>query len=218
MRAFFLLLLLANLGYFAWSNYYAGTDLAPGPNPLEREIAADKLRVLPPAGPAKPEPAPAPPPAIACLEWGGFSLAEALRAAEALAPLALGARMSQRQAEDSAGWWVFMAPQGGRQGALKKAAELKALGIEDYYILPEDGPLRFALSLGVFKTEAAASSRLEALRARGVKTAQLGPRDTQVQKTYLQVRQVDEALAARLAQIAQGFATTELRPCAANLG
>lgn len=237
MRALFLALLLANVAFFAWANHFSTADSPPDPSPLARQIAAEKLRVLPPAGPAQsaspaaPVKAAAETPAaqtaaqttalaapLACLEWGGFSSTEAQRAAESLAPLALGTRLSRRQTEDSAGWWVFIAPQGGRQGALKKAAELKTLGVEEYFILPDDGPLRFALSLGVFKTEAAAASRLEALRARGVKTAQIGPREAQVQKTYFQVRQVDAALAARLQDIAQSFTTTELRQCAAAPG
>ena len=70
----------------------------------------------------------------------------------------------------------------------------------------------------MFKTEAAAANRLEALRAKGVKTAQLGARETQVQKTFFQVRSVEDALAAKLREIAQGFAGTEVRECAAGPG
>ena len=181
--------------------------LGPGQKALPAKPAAETQ----PAAAAAPAP-------IACLEWGGFSAAEAQRAAELLAPLSLGGRLSQREIEDSAGWWVFIAPQGGRQGAQKKAAELKALGVDDYFILQDEGKMRFALSLGVFKTQAAADSRLEALRAKGVKTAQIGPRETRVQKVYFQVRQVDEALAAKLAEIAQSFTAAELKQCAAVPG
>lgn len=227
MRALFLLLVLANLAFFAWSTYYAGPDTPPGPNPLERQLAADKLRVLPPSAnspPGKPAPEPAPAaqttaPPIACLELGGFAAAEAQRAAEALAQLSLGDRLTQRVSDDgTAGWWVFMPPQGGRQGAQKKAAELKTLGVEDFFVLTDEGRQRFAISLGVFKTEAAAASRLEALRARGVRTAQIGPRESPLQKTFLQVRQVDESLAGKLAEIARGFGSAELRPCAQASG
>ena len=232
MRALFLLLLLANLAFFAWANYFSAGEAQPEANPLTRQIAADKLLVLPPSGPPPPQPPAKPavePPAaqsaapsasapVACIEWGGFSSTEAPRAAELLAPLALGARLSQREIEDSAGWWVYIAPQGGRQGAQKKAAELKALGVDDYFILQDEGKMRFALSLGVFKTQAAADSRLEALRANGVKSAQVGPRESRVQKVYFQVRQVDEALAAKLAEIAQSFTAAELKQCAAAPG
>ena len=152
------------------------------------------------------------------MEWGGLFAADTERAGEALTGLSLGNRLSQRQVDDNARWWVFIGPRGTRQDAQKKAAELKGLGVDDYFILQDEGPMRFALSLGVFKTEAAAANRLEALRAKGIKTAQLGARETQVQKTFFQVRSVEDALAAKLREIAQGFAGTEVRECAAGPG
>ena len=81
--------------------------------------------------------------------------------------------------------------------------------------MQEEGPKRNAVSLGVFKTEAAAASHLEALRAKGVKTAQAGSRETALQKTWFQVRQADDALVAKLREVAQPFAGTEVRECVA---
>jgi hypothetical protein len=135
------------------------------------------------------------------------------RAQSALEPLGLGGRLTQRRTEDSAGWWVFIPPQGSRPAALKKAAELKTLAIDDYFILQEEGPLRWALSLGVFRTEEAAQARLAALRDQGVRSAQIGPRETAVPKIWLQVKGIDAALQARLDEIARGVEGTELRDC-----
>lgn len=226
MRALFLLFVLANLAFFAWANFFSDADTQSDPRPQARQIAPEKLRVLPStvrtAPPASVKPAaenPGPQSAAArtpCLELGAFSAVDAVRASEALAPLSLGARLSQRQVDDSAGWWVFIAPRGSRQDAQKKAAELKALGVDEYFILQDEGPLRYALSLGVFKSESAATSRLEALRAKGVKTAQMGARETALQKIYFQVRAVDEALAAKMRELAQTFTGSELRECAAG--
>ncbi len=220
MRTVFLLLVLANLAFFAWVNLVAELDTQSDPRPLARQIAPEKLRILPVAAkPAPPKPAAEPSPAkTACLEWGGLPPSDAERAAEALAPLALGNRLSQRQVEDNAGWWVFITPRATRQDAQKKAGELKALGIDEYFIVQEEGPMRFAVSLGVFKTEAAANSRLEALRAKGVKTAQVGAREASLQKTWFQVRPADEALAAKLREVAQPFSGTEVRECPAAGG
>ena len=224
MRAFFLLCVLANLAFFAWANFFSEGDTQSDPRPLARQVAPEKLRILaaaktPSAAPVKPaaEAPGAQSAAVrtACLELGGLSAADAVRAAEALAPLSLGSRLSQRQVEDSATWWVFIPPRPSKQDAQKKAAELKAIGIDEYFILQDEGPLRYALSLGVFKTEAAASNRLEALRAKGVKTAQIGARETALQKTYFQVRAADEALAAKLREISQSFAGSEVRECPA---
>ena len=226
MRAFFLLVLLANLAFFAWANFFSESDTQSDPRPLSRQVAPEKLRVLPstisgrtppvvaPAKPAAETPSPQAAATKACLELGAFMAADLARASEALAPLSLGARLSQRQVDDTATWWVFIPPRGSKQDAQKKAAELKARGIDEYFILQDEGPLRYALSLGVFKTEAAATSRLEALRAKGVKTAQVGPRETTLQKTYFQVRGVDEALAAKMRELAQSFTGSELRECA----
>lgn len=167
---------------------------------------------------AKPKPDPAPPsPATAigsCIEWGSFTLADTPAAEKALEPLALGARLSQRRVEETAGWWVYMAPQGNRPNAQKKATELKGLGIEEWFIVADEGRWRWAISLGVFRTEDAARNRLEALRAKGVRTAQIGERELQVPKVWLQARNAEPAQLARWRDIAQAWAGAELRECA----
>jgi hypothetical protein len=221
VRTVFLLLVLANLAFFAWSNFVADLDTQSDPRPIARQVAPEKLRILPPEPAAKaaaatvaPKPAAEAGPArTACLEWGGFSAADAARAGEALAPLALGDRLSQRQVDDSASWWVYIPPRASKQDAQKKAGELKARGVDEYFIVQDEGPFQYALSLGVFKTEAAAQSRLEALRAKDVRTALVGKRESQLQKTYFQVRAADDALAAKLRETAQSFAGSEVREC-----
>ena len=232
MRTTFLILLLANLGFFAWWRYGSPPDAAADAAPLARQIEPEKLKIvapkdLPPQAPPKPiaaikaEPTPAPPAsppvALKCMEWGSFTIADAPRAEKALEPLALGARLAQRRTEETAGWWVFIPPQAraanGRQAALKKAAELKALGIEDYFIVQEEGQHRWALSLGVFRTEDAARARLAALQAQGVRSAVVGARETVVPKVWLQVKGVDPALEAKLKELAVQVESTELRTC-----
>ena len=218
MRTFFLLLVLGNVAFFAWSRYVAPPGASADPLPLERQIEPEKLKViapseLPPVTARPASPAVAAPLALKCLEWGSFTLADAPRAEKALEPLALGARLAQRRTEEAAGWWVFIPPQGTRPAALRKAAELKALSIDDYFIVQEDGPYRWALSLGVFRTEDAAQARLATLRAQGVRSAQVGPRETLVPKVWLQVKGVDGALHARLKDAARGIEGSELREC-----
>ena len=230
MRTVFLILLLANLGFFAWWRYGSPPDAAADPAPLARQIDPEKLKIvapkdLPPPAPPKPvaavKPEPPPPaaPAVAlkCMEWGSFTIADAPRAEKALEPLALGARLGQRRSEESAGWCVFIPPQAraanARQAALKKAAELRALGVEDYFIVQEEGQHRWALSLGVFRTEDAARARLAVLRAQGVRSAVVGARETVVPKVWLQVRGVDPALEAKLKELTVQVESTELRTC-----
>jgi hypothetical protein len=150
---------------------------------------------------------------VPCLEWGSFSVADATRAEQALEPLGLGTRLAQRRAEEQAAWWVFIPPQANRQLALRKAAELKQLGVEDYFVVQEEGAYHWALSLGVFRTEEAAQARLAALRDQGVRSARVGARDTVVPKVWLQVKGVDAPLQARLKEIARQIDGSELKDC-----
>ncbi|MDH4189192.1 MAG: SPOR domain-containing protein [Betaproteobacteria bacterium] len=234
MRLFFLLALLTNLAFFAWTHYLAGPDTSLDPGPLTQQVAAARLRIVsagelarvPPAAaraklkpiPAAPPMAAAIPPTAACLEWGSFTLGDAPRAEKALEPLALGARLERRRTEELAKWWVYMSPTGGRAGALRKAAELKALGITDFYIVQDVGPYRWRISLGVFRTEDAAREHFSELRKRGVRTALIGERDTVVPKVWLQVRQATPETQVRLNDIAQTVAGSELRECPATTG
>lgn len=218
MRLAFLVLVLANVAFFAWSRYYSATEVAPGSNPLARQSQPEKLKIVPPGElpPAPPpqKPAAAAPPALTgCLEWGSFTLADYPRAQRALEPLALGSRVLPRRTEETAGWWVFIPPQGSRQGAIRKVGELKALGVEDYFIVVDEGESRWALSLGVYRTEEAAQARLAVLRAQGVRGALVAPRETIVPKVWLQVKGVDPALEARLKDIARQIDGSELKSC-----
>ena len=229
MRALFLLLLFANLAAYAWWHYQSPADAGLDRLPLARQIEPEKLKIVPSVELAKPpakKPATPPPPAapstapaaaaaapLACLEWGSFTLTDAPRAEKMLDPLALGTRLAQRRTEETAGWWVFMPSQGSRQAALKKAAELKNLGIDEFFVVPDEGPYRWAVSLGVFRNEDAAQARLAALRTQGVRTARVGPREMVVPKLWLQVSAVDGATEARLKEIAAQIEGSELRPC-----
>jgi len=55
--------------------------------------------------------------------------------------------------------------------------------------------------------------KLEQLREKGVRTAQIGPRESLMQMTYYQLRDLPESANATLAELRQGFAGTELKPC-----
>ncbi len=218
MRALFLILVFANLAFFTWSRYMAPAEAGLDAAPLSRQIQPEKLRIIGPDDPAPaaaaaPAPAKAAPAALSCLEWGSFTVADTPRAEKALEPLSLGTRLAQRRTDEMAGWWVFIPPQANRQAAQKKAAELKALGIDDYFIVLEEGAQRWAVSLGVFRTEEAAQARLATLREQGVRSASVGPRETMVPKIWLQVKGVDTPLEIRLKEVARSIEGSELKPC-----
>lgn len=217
-----LVLVLANVAFFAWMQYGPAIRAKSTDAHLpEQQINRDAVRLLSPeqvAALAAPQGAGAVTAGNgaapgACLEWGAFNSADVAKAEEALAALALGNRLGRRRIEETAAWWVFLPPQPSRQGAQQKVAELKRLGVAEYFIIQEDSKFRFAVSLGVFRTEDAARTYLEQLRTRGVSTAQVGPRDAQVQHVYFQVRDVADALRAKLIELERGFPGTDLKDC-----
>jgi hypothetical protein len=212
-RTVFLLLVAGNVGLFAWAYALAPPDPSFDPRPLANQIHPAQIRIVSPqelaAAPAA-RPAPA-----ACVEWGAFTLTVAPRAEQALEPLALGPRLASRRSEETAHWWVFIPPKDGKAGAQKIVNELKKFGVDDFHVMQEEGKMRWAISLGVFSTEAGAQTRLEAVREKGVRSAQAGPRETVVPKLSLQVKEADAPIRSKLAEIAQQFPGSELRDCPA---
>ena len=215
MRILFFFLILANLAFFGWHAGYLGPGMEkPGePERLVQQIAPDKIRLVSSDPFRRAEPGK---PRLACLEWGSFPVQEAERAQVLLAGLNLGERLSSRKVEETAQWWVFMPPQGSKAAADKKTDELTRLGITDYFVVTDDGPGKWAISLGVFRTEEAAKNYLASLTTRGVKTARTGERETRVQKTMFQIRDADDALRGRINDIRKDFAGIDLHDCPAE--
>lgn len=215
MRTVFLILALANAALFAYFWLGGDADASADAQIPGQQLHPEKIRLLAPgqtnALARKPE---TPKPAGVCLEWGVLLGGDVARAAQALEPLGLGARLTQRRQEELAAYWVYIGPLASHQSATQKASELKRLGVDEYFVVSDDPKWRNAISLGVFKTEEAAKARLEALRAKGVKSASSGARDTQLSKTYFQVREANATVTAKLNELKQGFPGTEVRECA----
>ena len=107
---------------------------------------------------------------------------------------------------------VFIPQQGNKEGADKKADELKQLGVNNYFIMSDTGPLRWAISLGYFKTEERAKNLLAALAAQGVHSARVAPRMA-ASKLEFQLRGLDAPARARLERIKAAFPSQEMRAC-----
>lgn len=211
MRLFVLALVLANLAFYAWWRHIAPQDEAGEPGRAEKQIAPQALPIVPLAPAAQSSVGPG-----TCREWGSFAAADLARARQALQALAPGAVPIERQVEESTAWWVFIAPAGSRDAAQKKTAELKGLGISDYFVVQEEGPERWAISLGIFRSEALARARLETLREKRVRTAQIGTRDKHRSRTWLQTRALTADQIESLPALVKQFEGSELRECAAG--
>ena len=217
MRALFFLLLLANLLFYAWHAGYIGpgeTHKGEGER-LALQITPEKIRLLN-AGEVRKLADASRVRSNVCFEWGTFPAQEADKAGEALAALNLGSRLQTRTVEESAGWWVFLPPQGNKPGADKKGDELKSLGVSDFFIVQEEGVNKFAISLGVFRTEDAAKNYLATVSAKGVKSARTGERETKVQKTVFRLSALDAAAGTKFDAIRKDFPGHETKDCATD--
>jgi hypothetical protein len=215
MRTAFFILALANAAFFAFAWFDGRAATNGDAHIVSQQLNPEKIRLLMPEQvSALTRKAETPKAASVCLEWGAFAGNDAARAGQALDALGLGAMLTQRQQEDVAGFWVYIPPAASRPAAMQKASELKRLGVDDYFVVSDDPKWRNAISLGLFKTEEAAKARLEGVRAKGVKNGVIAARETQRSKTYFQVREASPTLAAKLNELKQGFAGTEVRECA----
>ena len=188
----------------------ARADAAP-PQPATPEAAAPE----PPAPlPETPEPAAAPPPPVsspaapmaiappACVAFAGLT-------DDAARPLIEDARArSEFETRDVVSteiesWWVVLPPLNGMTAALKRSAELRALGITDQYIIPERGSFPYGISLGLFKSAESAEQRRQELANMGVSGVQIDTRGQTVHR--IEVR----GPADRLSEWASSWASRE---------
>jgi hypothetical protein len=109
-----------------------------------------------------------------------------------------------------ANYWVFIPPAPNRSTADRRMEELKAQGVKDL-LLVDGGPQRFAISLGIFRSEDGAQARLAALEAQGVKTAKIGARVQAIAQTALVVRDPPAPAVARLKELQGAFPGSEIR-------
>lgn len=147
----------------------------------------------------------------ACLEWGDFTGTDLTRATAALGGLKLGDRLSQRQIEHNIGYWVYIAPLKDKAAVNQKVAQLKARSVEEYFVVQEEGQWLNAISLGVFKTQESAQKFLDDLRAKDVRTAQIGERVSKLKATIFALNGLDAATAAKLTVIQKNFSGSELK-------
>jgi hypothetical protein len=207
MRTLVFLLLLANLtlfGYIKLDSLGTGEGVR-----LAQQIQPDKIALLSPQQVAALGPAKVSALADVCLEWGPFSDSDKLRALASLEPLDLAKLLSQKKVEVVANYWVFIPPAANRTAADRRVDDLKARGIRDLVVV-DAGPQRFAISLGVFRTEEAAQARLAALEAQGV-TAKLGSRAQSITQTALVVRDPPAPAVTRLKELQGEFPATEIK-------
>ena len=238
LRFLVLVLLLANAGYYAWSQgLLQAWGLAPAqqaePQRLQQQIQPEALRIVgakapPPVAatasgadgaesPAAAEPAStasvpvaAAPSAGECLQAGVFDeeQADALRRAAAALPQG---SWSLQRTTIAGRWMVYMGRFADGDALAKKRAELREIGVP--FDRPNNASLEPGLSLGRFSTEDAAQRGLSNLAAKGVRTARVVQERPDAPGFILRLPAVDEALRAQVEALRPALAGKTLRPC-----
>ncbi|KRB94376.1 SPOR domain-containing protein [Duganella sp. Root198D2] len=225
LKLIFALLLVANAALFAYGEGYLGQFSGNEREParLQKQQNADKLLLVSASKAESAVAAVAPPPpvprdepaATVCLEVGNFVLDDARKFENRLAPLELGDRQQRRNVSEQevSSYIVHIPPQATRAAAEKKADELRELGVTNFFILNDSSPLKWGISLGVFRTEAAAQAQLAALVKQGVQSARVAPRYASSKQVYFQFHDISEDAKSRIAKIAARFPEQETRSC-----
>lgn len=237
----FFLLLLANGVLFAFHQGYLETVSPSGHEPerMKNQLNADKIKLIAPISSlATPAAAPSGPaetavsdaqsgnanetavPKTACVEIGNFTASEARRFEAQLTSLPSVGKPTRLEVAEPSSHMVLIPSQNDKAGADKKVAELRTLGVTDYYVLqdPPNPELRWGVSLGIFKSEEAARAYLAQMSQKGVRSARLIEYKTPMKKFAFQL-QAGSQTSAGIDKLKAAFPNQQVRNCTeANAG
>ncbi len=224
MRALFLLLILANLMFFAYAQV-AGEGANIESRIAALQISPERIRLLGPGGGPAAEaarqagqsipPVLAPRAPVACLEWSNLGGPDVARAENDLQKLGVEPARIERVVADADGYWVHMPPVENKAEIDRKIGELKALGVQEFFVVQEAGEWRNAISLGIFRSDEAANVFLASLRQRGVRSAVMSRREKLLKQVVFYVREPGEGLVEKLAEVQRNYPGTAIKaaPC-----
>lgn len=178
-RIIFLLLVLANILFFAWvAGYLGDREAGREPERQRAQLEPERLRVTregaegrPPASPRASAPLASLPVAeMVCRRTGPVAAGVAEKLMAAMAERGVS---SARFPVEEDHFWVFIPPNPAKTTE-KIVSELKQLGVTEFVVNGEGGQDRGSISLGVFRTEEAAKEYLLQLGKKGVRSAKAG--------------------------------------------
>ena len=215
------LFLLFNIGLFVYFNLdkIATQKVIANKaiNPSQLKILSQaELEAMPKKMPTAPiaaaETVPAlPAPATSCYEWGNFTASNLPAAQVALVKLNLKADTKQvTNSPADRRFWVYYPPLKNAQLATEKAAEIKAFGVEELFIV-QDSQWRHAISFGLFQDEQLATNLLNDLQAKGVKGATKALRSPGKSISSLIIKAVSDDAALELQKISPEFLGTDIK-------
>jgi hypothetical protein len=240
LRIVVIVLIFANLLALAiWKGWLGGGPSHGEPERLSNQLNPDKIRLVteaplpvsraavvqsPPLdastveekveapAPVPPVPAPETVAPQACVVFSGLSADQAHELSARIARAGTGFTLAESRSEAPSSWWVHVPSQGSKEASDKKAAELRRLGVDDLFIMQEAGPNQFAISLGLYKNEQAATRHLEALKEKGVRSAQIVTRGAGTVR--LEVKGPSDSLATLASDLSERLRGVSRLECA----
>jgi hypothetical protein len=232
LKFLFWALLCLNGVLLAYGQGYLGSSRNAEREParLKNQVAPDKLKVITPeqaqaaseqsasVEPSASAAAEASAPAVqtvACTEIGPFSAGEAKRFETRLERLDLGERQARISVpfQEVTSRLVYIPPLGSKEAAERKAAELRSLGISNFFIIQNDSPIRWGISLGLFKADGAAQAMLASLSKQGVRSARILPRGPMGTRIAYQFRDIDADTRSKVIGIAEKVGEPQVKAC-----
>ncbi|HWI82512.1 SPOR domain-containing protein [Ramlibacter sp.] len=209
LRLLVLALLLANAGYFAWSQGLLGAwGLAPmqnaEPQRLQQQIRPEAVQILREPEARRPETGAAA--TAECLLAGPLDEAQWGPVKTALQAWPAGT-WSVEPAVQPGSWLVYMGKYDNGEQLARKRAQLRQLGVS--FEALADPALEPGLALGRFASEAAANARLQALAEQGVRSARVLQEHPETRAQLLKL----VAAPPRLAAVRPLLSAIKLRPC-----
>lgn len=222
LRLLVLLLVLANAGYYAFSqDLLAAFGLAPAtqnePQRMAQQIKPEALRILNPQETTQLERATLPAQMVAnagateCLQVGIFNEEQTLVLRDRLVSTLPQGSWVIESALVPARWLVYMGKYNSDESLVKKKSQLRGLGVS--FEALNNASLEPGLSLGNFKTQPEAEAELASIAKKGIKTAKVVQERAEQRGQRLKLPAVDTALRSQLDAIKPQLAGKALQVC-----
>ncbi len=217
LRLLVAILLLANLGYWAWSQgwlraYGMGPALQSEPHHLQQQVKPDALRLLSPGefrrveAQAKADLLPK-----ECLQVGYYDGVQALMVQRAFESALPAGSWQMLDTPVPARWIVYMGKFPNPAAVSKKQTELAALKIKTLPL--QNKELEPGLALAQFDNKAAAEAELKRLGSLGVRTARVVQEQAAGSSYQFKMPAVSEVLKQRLNDVKPALLGKTLRSC-----
>jgi hypothetical protein len=202
LRVALLVLLLANLAFFAWSSWLAPEQAAL---PVSPQVDAPQLQLANERAPATPTSG------NRCVTVGPFASPElAARARQTLSDSGYGSLPREEATRVLEGYWVYLESPSTEAGERRLLERLRRGGIDDATIVGEGDARR--ISLGVFSDEVRAAAQSERV-ARLQLLPQIEAREKPGTAIWLDLTLKTDAPALEGTKFPAGDAELEFKPC-----